>query len=72
VRLFNDDRQARLQAVCGGDDYQLLAAAPRATVWPFPMVRIGTVVAPQPQGLSLHDRDGPVPLPDRLGYLHGA
>lgn len=65
-----EDRDARLAAATAGDDYQLLFAAPPGLVLPVPAARIGSVEAGA--GLRLSDAGAPVPLPDRLGYLHGA
>lgn len=70
-------RLARLFAATGGDDYALLAAFP-ADLDPVSfclpkaptLLRIGRLVAGS--GLMLHDRDGDVPLPERLGYEHRA
>jgi thiamine-monophosphate kinase len=69
------DRGARLFAATGGDDYALLAALP-AEVEPVrlslparpKLACIGRLVAGS--GLSLHDCDGDVPVPERLGYEH--
>jgi thiamine-monophosphate kinase len=71
------DRTARLFAATGGDDYALLAAFP-ADLDPVSLslpraptlACIGRLVAGS--GLMLHDRDGGVPLPERLGYEHRA
>lgn len=63
------DRAARLAAATAGDDYQLLFAAPPHTTLPVPAAAIGRFS--EGSGLSLRDADGPVPLPARLGYLHG-
>lgn len=63
-----DDRAARITAATAGDDYQLLFAAPPAVRLPVPATCVGRVVAGS--GLRLFDRGDPVPLPDRLGYLH--
>jgi thiamine-monophosphate kinase len=71
------DRPARLFAATGGDDYALLAALP-AEADPVSLCLpeapnltcIGRLVAGS--GLRLHDRDGDVPLPERLGYEHRA
>ena len=66
-----DDRAARLAAVTAGDDYALLCAAPAGaatTVAATGAVRIGRFEAGS--GLALHDRDGQVPVPERLGYEH--
>ena len=68
-------RQARLFAATGGDDYALLAAIP-ADLDPVSLslpeaptlTCVGRLVAAS--GLKLHDRNGDVPLPKRLGYEH--
>ena len=58
-----------MTAITAGDDYELLfAAAPDAPL-PVPATRIGTFG--QGTGLTLHNRLGPVTLPQRLGYSHG-
>ena len=69
------DRQARLFAATGGDDYALLAALPpdlEPVSLSLPeaptLTCIGRLVAGS--GLKLHDRDGDVPLPEKLGYEH--
>ena len=68
--IAGDDRAARLAAVAAGDDYQLLFAATAAPTDPgCPVTRIGRFAAGA--GLSINDAAGPVPVPARLGYLHG-
>ena len=67
---FGSDRTARLRAASAGDDYALLFTASL----PPPQVadrvtRIGQIV--RGPGLQLVDADGPVPLPENLGWLHG-
>lgn len=58
-----------LAAATAGDDYQLLfAAAPDAKL-PVAATPIGRFSAGS--GMKLTDAGRPVPLPDRLGYLHG-
>lgn len=77
VAARGEDRSARLFAATGGDDYALLAALP-ARVDPLRLslprqpnlACIGRLVAGS--GLSVSDRDGEVPLPERLGYEHRA
>jgi thiamine-monophosphate kinase len=71
------DRKARQFAATGGDDYALLAALPpdldpvSLSLPKAPTLAcIGRLVAGS--GLKLHDRDGDVPLPKRLGYEHRA
>ncbi len=64
------DRDARLFAATAGDDYQLLFTS----ALPLPPVgctvtRIGQMVPGN--GVHLHDGQGGVPLPARLGWLHG-
>jgi thiamine-monophosphate kinase len=65
-----ETRAARLRAATAGDDYQLLftSALPLPPL-PVPVTRIGRMVAGE--GLMLADRDGAVPLPEKLGWLHG-
>ena len=69
------DRNARLFAATGGDDYALLAALPanidpvRLSLPDAPTLTcLGRLVAGS--GLKLHDRHGDVPLPEKLGYEH--
>jgi thiamine-monophosphate kinase len=72
-----EDRKVRQFAATGGDDYALLAALP-ADLDPVSLslpkaptlACIGRLVAGS--GLKLHDRDGDVPLPERMGYEHRA
>ncbi len=65
-----DDRDARLFAATAGDDYQLLftSALPLPSL-PCPVTRIGKMTSGS--GILLHDREGAVPLPASLGWLHG-
>lgn len=67
---FGADRAARLRAASAGDDYALLFAAslPPPQV-PDRVTRIGQIV--RTPGLQLVDAQGAVPLPERLGWLHG-
>lgn len=62
-----DDRTARLAAATAGDDYQLLFAATATLA--VPARRVGAFSTGS--GLTLVDGGDPVPLPVRLGYLHG-
>jgi thiamine-monophosphate kinase len=64
------DQTARLNAATAGDDYQLLftSALPLPSL-PCPVTRIGQMV--RGSGIHLHDASGAVPLPERLGWLHG-
>lgn len=57
-----------MAAVTAGDDYELLFTLPPDTSCPVGATRIGSVSAGD--GLSLLDHGAPVPLPERLGYLH--
>lgn len=70
-------RDARLFAATGGDDYALLAALPRSldplrlSLPDGPTLTcIGKLV--RGTGLGIEDRDGNVPVPERLGYEHHA
>ena len=58
-----------LRAATWGDDYQLLFAMSPDRSPPVPATRIGAFAFGA--GLSLTRDGAPVPLPDRLGYLHG-
>lgn len=64
-----DDLALRLAAATAGDDYQLLFAAPAGLILPVPATPIGRFVAGE--GLTLLNRGRTIPLPSRLGYLHG-
>lgn len=67
-----EGRAARLAAVTAGDDYALIAAAGparRDAIAALGAMRIGRFAAGS--GLGLHDRRGTIPIPGRLGYLHG-
>jgi len=67
------DRAARLAAATAGDDYELLFTLPAgvdaaALAGRLPVTAIGRVIPGR--GVTLSDKDGPVPLPDRLGWEH--
>ncbi len=64
------ERAARLAAVTAGDDYQLLFTS-SLPLPPLsqPVTRIGQMS--RGSGLTLTDRNGAVPLPVRLGWVHG-
>ncbi|WP_010543217.1 thiamine-phosphate kinase [Sphingomonas elodea] len=64
------DRGARLAAATAGDDYELLFAAPPGLPLPVAATCLGAFSAGE--GLMLHDAGTLVPLPDRLGFEHGA
>ena len=76
VRERSDDREARLFAATGGDDYALLAALP-AGIDPLSLSlperttieRIGTLASEGPF-LSLLSGGSPVTLPEQLGHEH--
>jgi thiamine-monophosphate kinase len=71
------DRNARLFAATGGDDYALLAALPEdldpisLSLPKAPTLACIGRLVPE-RGLQLSDRDGDVPLPETLGYEHCA
>lgn len=65
LRSFDPDP---LIAATAGDDYALLFALPSNVEPPVPAARIGGFATGS--GLTLTDRGIPVPLPDRLGWLH--
>lgn len=69
VAHAGSDRAARLAAATAGDDYQLLFALAPDIVPPVAATCVGRFAVGQ--GLSLHDGGDPLPLPARLGYLHG-
>ena len=58
-----------MTAITAGDDYELLFAAAPDVPLPVAATRIGTFRAGS--GLALHNRTGPVALPETLGYTHG-
>jgi len=66
---FGEDPAARVAAASGGDDYELLFAAAPDTPLPVPSTPVGRCIAGQ--GLTLLWHGAPVPLPHRLGWLHG-
>lgn len=69
LRARGEDRAARIAAATAGDDYQLLfALAPHAGL-PVAATCVGRFMAGA--GLSLIDAGEAVPVPARLGYLHG-
>ncbi|WP_017671594.1 thiamine-phosphate kinase [Blastomonas sp. AAP53] len=66
---FGSDQTAALSAAIGGDDYQLLLAADPQAHLPVAVTRVGGFA--QGEGLSLTWNGIPVPLPEKLGWLHG-
>jgi thiamine-monophosphate kinase len=65
-----DGLDDRLFAATGGDDYELLFAAPPGAMTEDDAVtRIGSVL--EGSGLHLRLAGDPVPLPASLGYQHG-
>jgi len=58
----------RMAAVTAGDDYELLFALPAGVAPPMSAARIGTFATGA--GLTLHDAQGTVDLPLRLGWQH--
>lgn len=72
VALEGDSLETRLRAASAGDDYELLLALPADATPPagLALIRVGTAFAGT--GLSLRLEGTDIPLPDRLGYEHGA
>lgn len=62
------DRAARLRAATAGDDYELLFAMPANVVPAVPATRLGRFA--RGTGLTLHDGDEAIALPERLGFQH--
>ena len=70
LRAFSgDDRAARMAAMTGGDDYELLFTLPAGVAPPVAASLVGS--ASEGRGLSLVDGGEPVALPPRLGFEHG-
>ena len=76
VQAFGEDREARLFAATGGDDYALLAALPAAldpSTLSLPsgttMQRIGVLCDGAP-AIRLTSKGRPVELPETLGHEH--
>lgn len=79
IAFAGDTRAARIAAATAGDDYELLFTAPAAATAAISTLSqplglrlsaIGRFAAGT--GLALVDRGEAVPLPERLGYEHGA
>ncbi|MFD1787301.1 thiamine-phosphate kinase [Sphingomonas floccifaciens] len=58
----------RIAAATAGDDYELLFALPPGVTPPVAATAVGRFAVGH--GLTLTDDGVPVPLPDRLGWLH--
>jgi thiamine-monophosphate kinase len=74
ARALGEDRTARIAAATAGDDYALIFAAPASAAdairaLDLHAAPIGIFAAGS--GLSIRDARGDVPLPAKLGYLHG-
>jgi thiamine-monophosphate kinase len=70
---FGSDRASRLTAATAGDDYALLFAASPDAQAAIETLAIGAVHVGRFEpgtGLSVHDADGAIELPEKLGYLH--
>jgi thiamine-monophosphate kinase len=69
-----DDRAAVLAAATAGDDYELLCAADPALTLPQPgPAKVTPIGRFHPgEGLTLTWNGKGVPVPERLGFLHGA
>ncbi len=68
VAAFGSDADHIVAAATGGDDYQLLFAAPKDAIHPFPAHAIGKFVTGH--ALSLRHQGEDFPLPEKLGYQH--
>ncbi|HEX7823211.1 MAG TPA: AIR synthase-related protein, partial [Sphingobium sp.] len=77
VAARGDDTESRLFAATGGDDYELLFTAQEAATDAImacarmsgvPVMALGECAAGG--GLHLRSADGPIALPERLGWLH--
>lgn len=71
---FGADRSHRLTAATAGDDYTLLFAASPDQEAKIAALETGAVPVGEfstGSGLALHDGDGAIELPEKLGYLHG-
>lgn len=79
LSIAGDSRTTRIAAATAGDDYELIFAAPVQADGAVRVVaaRIGLRVEPVGRfalgtGISVHDGNGAIALPGRLGYEHGA
>ena len=68
------DGADRMEAIVAGDDYELLCAGlPGLKLSQPNLARVTPIGRFAPgSGLTLKDRNGPVPLPPRLGFEHDA
>ena len=71
ARGHGEDRAARLAASTAGDDYQLLCAVPPAMRDAAAAIAVEIGRFEKGDGITVHDRDGAVPLPSSLGWEHG-
>ena len=70
ARGYGANRAARLAAAVAGDDYQLLCAVPPEAREAASVVAVELGRFAAGSGITVRDRDGPVPLPAQLGYEH--
>ena len=68
IAVFGDNKQHRVTAAIGGDDYQLLMAAPPNIDLPINVTPVGQF--DEGTGLSLTYHGENVTLPEKLGYMH--
>ncbi len=66
--IFDDTQKSRLDAVTGGDDYQLLFAAPQDTPLPCPAVAIGKFTSGN--DITIRYKNESIQSPVSLGYVH--
>lgn len=66
--LVGEDRDARMKAATGGDDYQLLLTASPETVLSVPLTCVG--ICRPGSGVTLHSHGERIELPENLGFLH--
>ncbi|WP_164115377.1 thiamine-phosphate kinase [Sphingorhabdus sp. Alg239-R122] len=66
--IFGDTQKSRLDAAKGGDDYQLLFAAPQDLRLPCPATAIGKFASGK--DISIRYKDKNMQLPVSLGYIH--
>ncbi|WP_321327733.1 thiamine-phosphate kinase [uncultured Parasphingorhabdus sp.] len=66
--LVGTDRDARMKAATGGDDYQLLLTASPETVLSVPLTCVG--ICRPGSGIALHSHGERLELPDDMGFVH--